>query len=96
MPMPCDSKRGDRGVRLRFAREWAATHPRTLYLLQQEAQAWDRSGVLELALDGAPGRTTSIGLTQACGETLQAVAVEHAHLVAVAPRSGRAAINWRI
>jgi exopolyphosphatase/guanosine-5'-triphosphate,3'-diphosphate pyrophosphatase len=45
---------GERAVRLRFAREWATTHPRTLYLLQQEAQAWNRSGVLELALDGAP------------------------------------------
>jgi exopolyphosphatase/guanosine-5'-triphosphate,3'-diphosphate pyrophosphatase len=43
-----------RGVRLRFTREWATTHPRTLYLLQQEAQAWARSGVLALALDDAP------------------------------------------
>ncbi|MES2958418.1 MAG: exopolyphosphatase [Pseudomonadota bacterium] len=39
------------GLRLRFTPEWAASHPRTLYLLQQEAQAWSRSGVLELALD---------------------------------------------
>ena len=40
-----------RGVRLGFSREWAESHPRTLYLLQQEAEAWARSGVLELALD---------------------------------------------
>ena len=39
------------GVRLRFTPEWAAAHPRTLYLLQQEAQAWARSGVLDLVLD---------------------------------------------
>ena len=39
-----------RGLRLAFSPEWAASHPRTLYLLQQEAEAWARSGVLELAL----------------------------------------------
>jgi exopolyphosphatase/guanosine-5'-triphosphate,3'-diphosphate pyrophosphatase len=42
---------GPHGMQLRFTPEWAATHPRTLYLLQQEAQAWARSGVLELALE---------------------------------------------
>jgi exopolyphosphatase/guanosine-5'-triphosphate,3'-diphosphate pyrophosphatase len=41
-------------MRLRLARGWAQTHPRTLYLLQQEAQAWSRSGVLELTLDDTP------------------------------------------
>ena len=39
-----------RGLRLAFSPEWVASHPRTLYLLQQEAEAWARSGVLELAL----------------------------------------------
>jgi len=39
------------GLRLRFTPEWAAVHPRTLYLLQQEAAAWARSGALELALE---------------------------------------------
>jgi len=47
-------ERGERVMRLRLARGWAQTHPRTLYLLQQEAQAWSRSGVLELTLDDTP------------------------------------------
>lgn len=47
---------GALGLRLHFSDEWAATHPRTLYLLQQEALAWTRSAVLELALGmAAPG-----------------------------------------
>jgi exopolyphosphatase/guanosine-5'-triphosphate,3'-diphosphate pyrophosphatase len=44
-------ERSARGVHLRFTPEWAGTHPRTVYLLQQEALAWARSGVLELSLD---------------------------------------------
>ena len=48
-------ERSPLGARLHFSPEWAATHPRTLYLLQQEAQAWARSGVLELAVDGPVG-----------------------------------------
>ena len=48
-------ERTSRGVRLCFSPDWAATHPRTLYLLQQEAQAWLRSGVLELALEAPAG-----------------------------------------
>ena len=51
-----------RGVRLRFASEWAASHPRTLYQLQQEAQVWARSGVFELAL-GAPAADSLDDLT---------------------------------
>ena len=35
---------------LEFPADWAATHPRTLFLLQEEAQAWSRGGVLKLAL----------------------------------------------
>jgi exopolyphosphatase/guanosine-5'-triphosphate,3'-diphosphate pyrophosphatase len=38
-------------VRLAMADRWAANHPRTLYLLLQEAEAWNRSGVLRLELD---------------------------------------------
>jgi len=38
---------------LAMADGWAAQHPRTLYLLQQEAEAWNRSGVLRLELDAA-------------------------------------------
>jgi len=44
-------ERAARGARLRFTPDWAASHPRTLYLLQQEALAWARSGVFELSLD---------------------------------------------
>ena len=40
-----------RGAHLHFTPAWAAERPRTLYLLQQEAQAWARSGVLDLLLD---------------------------------------------
>jgi exopolyphosphatase / guanosine-5'-triphosphate,3'-diphosphate pyrophosphatase len=54
-------ERAPHGARLRFAPEWAAAHPRTFYLLQQETQAWARSGVLEMALDAPPG----IGLDDA-------------------------------
>lgn len=46
-------ERCERGVRLHYGSAWAAAHPRTLYLLQQEAQTWSRSGVLELVLDAA-------------------------------------------
>ena len=48
-------QRDAKSLRLAFSPEWAASHPRTLYLLQQEAEAWARSGVLELAL-AAPAR----------------------------------------
>jgi exopolyphosphatase/guanosine-5'-triphosphate,3'-diphosphate pyrophosphatase len=44
---------GRQRLRLSFADEWAALHPRTLYLLQEEAQAWERSGVMKLALDSS-------------------------------------------
>ncbi len=37
-------------ARLGFSADWAASHPRTLYLLQEEAQAWARGGVLRLVL----------------------------------------------
>lgn len=35
---------------LGVAPEWAAAHPRTLFLLQEEITAWERVGVLKLAL----------------------------------------------
>jgi exopolyphosphatase / guanosine-5'-triphosphate,3'-diphosphate pyrophosphatase len=37
---------------LSFTAEWADSHPRTLYLLQEEAAAWERSGSLKLVLQG--------------------------------------------
>jgi len=37
-------------ARLRMADGWAEARPRTLYLLQEEAQAWERSGVMRLSL----------------------------------------------
>ena len=37
---------------LGFAPGWADTHPRTLYLLTEEATAWQRNGPLELVLPG--------------------------------------------
>ncbi len=36
--------------RLSFGAEWAATHPRTLYLLEQEVEAWSKSGAGTLTL----------------------------------------------
>ena len=41
-----------RVAHLSFPAPWAETHPRTLYLLQQEAEAWGRAGPLELRLPG--------------------------------------------
>ena len=38
---------------LRFSDAWAESRPRTLYLLQEEALAWERSGVMRLALDSS-------------------------------------------
>ena len=40
----------DKQVRLRFDSAWADTHPRTLYLLQREAEAWSRSGALKFEM----------------------------------------------
>jgi len=37
-------------ARLDFGADWAASHPRTLFLLQEEAQAWARGGVLKLTM----------------------------------------------
>jgi exopolyphosphatase/guanosine-5'-triphosphate,3'-diphosphate pyrophosphatase len=35
---------------LSFAPGWVDSHPRTLYLLQQESEAWQRGGPIELVL----------------------------------------------
>jgi exopolyphosphatase/guanosine-5'-triphosphate,3'-diphosphate pyrophosphatase len=37
-------------ARLHFAAAWADGHPRTVYLLEQEAETWGRSGVFALGL----------------------------------------------
>jgi exopolyphosphatase/guanosine-5'-triphosphate,3'-diphosphate pyrophosphatase len=39
-----------REAHLGFSPAWAETHPRTLFLLREEAEAWARSGVLRLQL----------------------------------------------
>jgi len=39
-----------RSAQLRWPARWADTHPRTLFLLQEEAAAWSRSGPLALQL----------------------------------------------
>jgi exopolyphosphatase/guanosine-5'-triphosphate,3'-diphosphate pyrophosphatase len=41
---------GRQRLRVSYPAAWAASRPRTLYLLQEEAQAWSKSGVLELRL----------------------------------------------
>ncbi|MBX3606276.1 MAG: Ppx/GppA family phosphatase [Piscinibacter sp.] len=43
-------RRSGTGARLDFDADWAATHPRTLHLLHEEAEAWSRGGVLKLSL----------------------------------------------
>ena len=43
--------RDRQGVRLTLARGWAQRQPRALYLLQQEQEAWARSGVLALRIE---------------------------------------------
>ena len=40
----------DGELTLAYSAQWVAEHPRTVYLLQQEAQAWARSGALKFAL----------------------------------------------
>jgi exopolyphosphatase/guanosine-5'-triphosphate,3'-diphosphate pyrophosphatase len=35
---------------LNFSPAWAEAHPRTLHLLREEAQAWERQGSLKLVL----------------------------------------------
>lgn len=42
--------RSDTHASLGFVRGWVATHPKTLYLLQEEVAAWERSGGLRLLL----------------------------------------------
>jgi hypothetical protein len=39
------------GARLTFSPQWAEDHPRTAYLLREEADMWARQGALLLALN---------------------------------------------
>ncbi|HSI59084.1 MAG TPA: Ppx/GppA phosphatase family protein [Ideonella sp.] len=45
-------ERQGRLLKLRFSPAWADSHPRTLHLLREEADGWNRSGVLQLQLQG--------------------------------------------
>lgn len=53
-PMAMRLEREGRTARLNYDAHWARSHPRTLHLLCQEAQAWARHGTLKLVL-GDPG-----------------------------------------
>lgn len=46
-------KRNGSTATLTLQADWAQSHPRSLYLLQEEKALWDRSGVLRLALKTA-------------------------------------------
>jgi exopolyphosphatase/guanosine-5'-triphosphate,3'-diphosphate pyrophosphatase len=48
-----DLERRGHNARMRWRPEWAATQPRTLHLLREEAEAWSRSGALQLELPAA-------------------------------------------
>jgi exopolyphosphatase/guanosine-5'-triphosphate,3'-diphosphate pyrophosphatase len=48
-----DLRRSGNEAQLDFPAEWARTHPRTLHLLREEAEAWSRGGTLTLSLRGA-------------------------------------------
>lgn len=43
-------KRRGQAVRLSFPARWLESHPRTLYLLREEADNWSRTGALDLSL----------------------------------------------
>ncbi|MEF7613400.1 exopolyphosphatase [Aquincola sp. MAHUQ-54] len=47
-----DLARQARSVSIRFPADWARTNPRTVYLLQEEAQAWQRQDALEVRVEG--------------------------------------------
>ncbi|MCV2354380.1 exopolyphosphatase [Paucibacter sp. B2R-40] len=49
-PLAMRLSRQGRRVQLTLAKGWAADHPRTNFLLQEEALAWGRSGMLELTI----------------------------------------------
>jgi exopolyphosphatase/guanosine-5'-triphosphate,3'-diphosphate pyrophosphatase len=48
-----DLERRGQTARLHWRPEWADTHPRALHLLREEAEAWSRSGALQLELPSA-------------------------------------------
>jgi exopolyphosphatase / guanosine-5'-triphosphate,3'-diphosphate pyrophosphatase len=45
-----DLERRGQNARLRWRADWAASQPRTVHLLREEAEAWSRSGTLQLEL----------------------------------------------
>jgi len=47
---------GDGAAELRITPAWADGHPRTMYLLAEEARLWERSGRLALAIEAASPR----------------------------------------
>jgi exopolyphosphatase / guanosine-5'-triphosphate,3'-diphosphate pyrophosphatase len=49
-PQVLQLRANGREALLRFSPQWAQTHPRTLFLLQEEAAIWARSGPLRLVL----------------------------------------------
>ncbi len=54
VPRALTLERSHGSALLRFAPGWAAAHPRTMYLLGQELQAWAQTGRIELRLDLPP------------------------------------------
>lgn len=50
-PLALRLSRQGRKLHLVMSKTWPTEHPRTRFLLQEEASAWARSGVLELTLD---------------------------------------------
>jgi exopolyphosphatase / guanosine-5'-triphosphate,3'-diphosphate pyrophosphatase len=50
------SREGQRAI-LSFSSSWAATHPKTLYLLNEEVATWDKLNALRLALVTLPPKS---------------------------------------
>ncbi len=51
-PRALNLRARQREAQLSFGKTWAETHPRTFFLLQEEAATWARSGPLRLTLPG--------------------------------------------
>ncbi|URI10820.1 exopolyphosphatase [Aquincola tertiaricarbonis] len=47
-----DIERHGRGATIQLPADWASSNPRTLYLLQEEAAAWQRNGAVDLKVAG--------------------------------------------
>lgn len=52
-PRALSLRAAGRDALLGYSAAWSQTHPRTLFLLQEEAATWQRSGPLRLVLPGA-------------------------------------------